>query len=347
MSTEAVKNSDLNPAAARPAARRAARRTEQATGRGFRLPVWLFVVLALVIGVGIGALAARQRYKGREKEVVLSVNGENITKDQFYRRLELVAGVNTLRQMSEEKMTLQFAKKLGTYPSDAEVEAKYAEAMKRADVKESLRASGQTADEYKYGLRIALATANSLSKGASVSDAEVKQFYEANIRKNNPTARYYIPETSVVAVIVTRTEDECKKALSELTNGMPFNRVVEKYTMDQSTRNTGGVLPPIQKGRTQADRIAGLESAIFGLKIGQQIGPRKFADGWWIIRCLERKEAQTLPFDQVKEECRTQVLLSKGAPKNARAMEEEFANFRKTAKVQAFWRQYAAVENKN
>ncbi len=99
-------------------------------------------------------------------------------------------------------------------------------------------------------------------------------------------------------------------------------------------------MPPFPRGLGKSAKIPGLQDAIFAMKIGDTIGPRKFADAWLIIKCLDLRPATTLPFDLVKRECRTGAMLTKVPPAKIKNIQEEFVQFQKSAKIQPFWPQY-------
>jgi len=309
----------------------------------------LVAVVCLAVGAATGAFIMRQRYNARE--VVIAVNGALITKDDLFRRMELNAGVTALKQLVEEELQLQFARKKGAAPTDTEVNAKYAEAMKNPKFVQTLAASRVRPEDYKRNLRLTLAKAAVINKGVQVTEAEIRKFYKDNIDRKNPTARFYTPESAQIAVIVTASKASADRALRELENGSSWQDVVEKYSQDRSKSNNG-VLPPFLRGRTRAAKVPGLESAIFSMKVNQQVGPLQFTQpsgtgrsikAWWIIRCLDRKPAETQPFEKVKEEARMGAMLTKGLPIKSTQIEKEFAEFRKKAHVQEFWPQYRGV----
>ncbi|HZT44237.1 MAG TPA: peptidyl-prolyl cis-trans isomerase [Chthonomonadaceae bacterium] len=326
---------------AAPARRRAATSLATETTRSWRLriPPVVLILLALIVGLAIGVLVARQHYKA--KNVVAAVNGEVITKDDLFRRMELAVGPQALHEMVGEELQLQFARKMGLAPTDAEVEAAFQRLSQQPHFTERLAASHQTADEIKDHIRIQLASAAVLGKGTHVTEADMRAFYNANIVKNDPRAKFYTPPTITVAVIRTRTEDEADKALHALTTGAAFATVVKDYSIDRGSKANNGVLPTIVRGRTRMSQIPGMEDALFQLQIGSQMGPRKFAGSWWIIRCLDKSAEVIQPFDKVKEDCRTGAMVMKGIPVNARNIQAEFSKFQKSANIQAFWPEYS------
>jgi parvulin-like peptidyl-prolyl isomerase len=292
----------------------------------------------LVAGLALGALIMRERYKRLAQEVIVSVNGANITKDQFYSRLEKAAGAQVIRAMVGEELVLQYARQNNMLPTEQQVEARLAEEKKKPNYKETLARTRLTESDLKRAFRISLAQAAVLNQGVTVTDPEIRRFYERNVDKKNPNARYYTPETIQIAVIVTRTEEEAKKARQQLRL-KSWAAVVKEFSVDMSKANNG-LLPPTLRGRTRASKIAGLEDDLFRMKVGEQMGPRRFAGAWWIIRCVDRKPEKTLPFEQVKDECRTGAMLLKGIPANAKKVQEGFEEFQKKANIQAFWTQY-------
>ncbi len=211
---------------------------------------------------------------------------------------------------------------------------------RRPNFKEGLAQRGISEDVFKRGLLVTMAQANVLTKGISATEAEAKKFYEQNVSKTNPAARYYTPELVQVAVIVTRAQKDAEAALSDLNRGIPWQTVVQKYSVDDSKANSG-ILPPTLKGRTRASTIAGLESAIFAMKVGERIGPRNFAGAWWIIRCLDKKPEQTLKYEDVKSECMVGAKLVKAGPDAGKKVQAGFDEFQKDSKLKAFWPQYS------
>jgi foldase protein PrsA len=328
--------------------RRAAtpRPAEEGPSEGTSRWFLVWVALALVIGIVIGAVFMRARNARIAKEVIVSVNGANITKDVFYRRLEMGRpgnaghsnGVNTLQSLVMDEMYVQFAKKNGVAPTDAQVQAEYAKVKKQPDFKQRMSELGLTPNEVRHNLRVSLSMSAVVQKDVQVTDAQVRKFYDMNIDPRNPYARFHTPETTRIAVIVTKTEDESKKALAELRT-VKWPDVVKKYSVDKS-KTVGGLLPPIQRGRTQAARVKGMEDTIFKVALGKTVGPVKMTGVWWIINCVNKEPEKTKAFEEVKDDCVVGAKIQKGLPPKARELRTAFADFVKKANVQVFWPQY-------
>jgi parvulin-like peptidyl-prolyl isomerase len=319
---------------------RRATKTRETSSFNRRLPAWLLAalfLLTLIVGIVAGILIMRQRYQSRQ--IVAAVNGELITQDDLYNHLERMAGVTAVRNLVDEKLALQFAQKKGLMPTDAEVRARLEEEKKKPDFAENLKKSGRAEADFTRMLRMQMARAKVIQQGIEVTEEDARRFYQTNSNPKDPAARYYTPETIQLAVIVTKTQAAAERARQELNSGVAFPTVAKKYSVDD-TRNEGGITGVIARGRTQAAQIPGFEARVFQLKIGQLIGPERIANLWWIIRCVDKKAARTIPYEQVKAECLEGAAVLKGAKAKGDKVQEEFAKFRKESKLQAFWPQY-------
>lgn len=302
----------------------------------------MLLTAVFVVGVAVGVFGMRWRYQQRYDRAVLAVNGSVVTREQFLRRLEQVAGAQVARQLVGDELQLQFAEKNGLLPTDAEVQARYDQLRKDRDFAASMSAIGLTRDDLKRQIRVELCRAKVIGRGVTVTDEEVRRFYRTNADPKNPNARFHTPETVRIRVIVTQTEAAGRSALAELRRGEPWSEVVQKYSKDQS-RDNDGLVPPMRRGRTRSARVPGMESTIFGLRVGQMIGPVRLAGAWWIIQCLDKTPASTRPFEEVKEEARMGAMVLKGLPANQEQIEADFRVFQREARIQSFVARYVEV----
>lgn len=307
--------------------------------RGGAAKTIVWAVVALILGIVIGVVGMRQRYKAQE--VVVTVNGSPITKEQLFDRLQKTGGQNVMRGLITERLQTQYAQKKGLYPTEEEVDKRYAGELKaQPKLPEMLASRGLTVADFKDSLRLTMARNNVLTNGIKVSDAEARAFYKKNIDKKNPNAAFYTPESTQIAVIVTRTEADAKKAQADLSRGIAWPTVVKTYSQDNSKANDG-VLPVTFRGRSRASQIPGLENLLFSMKIGDEVGPRQFAGAWWIIRCMDKKAAVTRSYDDVKDDCLTGAAVLKGGEANVKQAQAAFVEFQKDSKLQSFWPNYA------
>ena len=301
-----------------------------------RRTAFMFVgVVGAVIGIGIGGLIEKHRIASRA--IVVSVNGTVITKDDLFRQMDLQVGSATVKRMVADDLAIQYAAKSGLAPTQPEIDVRYTELLNRSD--SILGHTAENPGEVKDRIRVQLSQSALLTKGVKVTEADVRRFYDLNVDPRNPTAAYYTPEAAEVELIVTPAEQDADKAVAELVAGKPFALVAQQYSREAS-KDRGGVMPVVVRGRSWAARIPDLEKVIFATKIGQRAGPVQIAGAWWIIQVLDRKLSRTLPFDQVRNECRTGALLLKGTPVNGKQVQADFEVYRKSANIQAFWPEY-------
>ena len=304
----------------------------------------LKMALLLLVAVGVGGVAGslltRQRYKA--KQVVASINGVVVSESDFIHRLEITNGDATLRQIVADELQLQYARKRNVYPSDAEVMAKYKTISEQPSFGQYLTTTHQTPEDVLRGIRLTLAQAALVNQGSAVTDAEVRAFYDKQTNRHDPQARYYTPKTVTIAVITSKNREKIRQAAADLARGMAFAQAAAKHSEDTSKDN-GGVLPPVIYGRTPLSRMAGVEDKIFSLQTGQQIGPEQIAGNWWLIRCLDKKPEVTKSFEEVQNECRESALLEKSVPLQANQVQASYLKFMKDANVRAFWPQYKNV----
>lgn len=301
--------------------------------------------LALVIGFGIGVLVMRHRHEATQ--VVASVNGVIITQDMLDARLQETAGPQVMHTLVEEQLRLLFAKKKNLYPTDQQVEERYQQVSKDPRFLSLLAASGLSINDYKESLRVKMAQAAVLTQGVTVTDADVQKYYQAQSDPRNPTAQFYKPDTItlrvIAAVVDPKKPDAAKQliqhAMQELNANTPFDLVATQYSQDPSKDN-GGLISPLQRGRSPISSDPRLESALFNLKVGQLDGPVLFHNEWWIFRCEDKTQGQAVPFATVKDEAVLGAKLVKGTQLNAQRVNKEFLAFFQTANLQAFWPQY-------
>lgn len=165
-------------------------------------------------------------------------------------------------------------------------------------------------------------------------------YYRSQCDPKNPQAQFYIPDTTHLAVIVTSTEADSRKAYQELQQGKLFAEVAKKYSQDRTGIEGGTGMPPLIRGRSQFAAYPAFEREIFQLNPGDRLGMRKCLGVWWIMECKDRTAAYTIPFETVKEQCRHAAQVEKAAKTNAAQVEADFEQFRKKSNVQVFWEQY-------
>ncbi len=205
-------------------------------------------------------------------DIVATVNGESVSKDEYIAHLERKVQVlvnsskgpvqanvaqplnfQALNDMVNQKLLLQLAKQENVLPTDADVanELKY-QISKRPDFVIALTGQGMSVTEIKGELLISWARHNLLSKGIKISDAQVDAFI-----KDNPKEFENHAQVSLTWVVVKDAATKAKVD-SDLKTGQTFGIVARQYTVDpggetyQSTEYDK--FPPRMK--TEVDKLA-------------------------------------------------------------------------------------------
>lgn len=302
-------------------------------------PVALTAIALLTFGLGAvaGTFVTRNKYKSAATVVV--VNGKTIDQPYFFQKLQVVSGPATIHTIVEEELRKQFARKLGVAPTEEEISVRLKSILSQPNAAAAMEASGQTPKDVRDSVEVQLAQANVLAKGIDVTDKEVSDYYKSQSDPSNLSAQYYKPATAQIQAVITRSKDKITAAQHELSMGVDIGEVAQKYSEDPSAAKRG-VFPPIVKGRTNLGKIKDFESTVFGLEVGKISSPVEIGGAWWIIRCNDKAPTTTVPFDQVKDDCKLGARVAKGAKLHAKEIEDQFKQFQQSSNIQPFWQQY-------
>lgn len=137
-------------------------------------------------------------------------------------------------------------------------------------------------------------------KDATVSEEELKAYYEAN------SAQYMKGETVNAKHILVAEEEKCKEILKAIEEGMAFEEAAQKNSTCPSGQK-GGDLGAFGKGQM----VKEFEEAAFAAEIGQVVGPVKTQFGYHLIKVEAKNEATVSAFEEVKESIRRMLVQQK------------------------------------
>jgi peptidyl-prolyl cis-trans isomerase C len=230
---------------------------------------WVPAVAALAVilaGFGCGGEKAEQG------QAVARVGGKTITEGDMQARLEEMPPF-----MKQQLSTPDGRRRL--LDALIEEEMVYKEAVASGlDKTEEFR---KELDKTRREILIRDYYEKVIEAKATPSDAEVKQYYEAN------PAEFAVPAGVNVRHIMVTTPEEAARLARQIEQGADFAALARKYSVDPSTRNTGGLIStPVQKGAA----IKGLGAlpefvdAAFALEAGRVSGPVKTTRGYHLIK---------------------------------------------------------------
>jgi parvulin-like peptidyl-prolyl isomerase len=303
--------------------------------------VIIAIILALGIGTGIGFAVARQRY--RAQKIIVSINGQIITQDDFVHRMELATGSQTLNRMADEMLQYQYARKVGVVVPDSEVMERYHELNARPNFAQYMADTHQDSADMINQIRLEMIVDKIIDREVKVTAEDINRYYAKNIDSANPNARFYTPPRVTIAVIASSNKDRVFKAKQEIDRGQGFDAVAATYSDDLTSRDHGGQLPPITKGRTLTSKIPGMEKVLFNLKTGETVGPIAFGNTWEIIRCITQEPEVVRKQSEVAYECRVGALLDKLPKSTSARLRSDYIKFQQSANIHTFRPEYKMV----
>lgn len=207
--------------------------------------------------------------------------------------------------------------------TDAEIKKQFETTKKQSFPKEKdfqnfLKSSGMTMEDLLF--RVELDTLSNklrekVTKGKDkVTDKQIADYYAKN------KARFAQPERRDLRIVLTKTEAKAKEARAAIASGQSFKTVAKKYSIDQASKDQGGVLLAVAKGQQEK----ALDEAVFKASKGDLVGPVKTQFGYYVFRVQKVTKAsqQTLP--QAKETIK-QLLASQNQQK---ALDDFVKDFR-------------------
>jgi peptidyl-prolyl cis-trans isomerase C len=155
-------------------------------------------------------------------------------------------------------------------------------------------------EEFTKGILTQALLEETVNKNITVSDEEIKQYYDAN------TSEFLVPErmkASHILIAVPADASESvkkeKKAraeeiLARIKKGEDFAELAKQYSDDAATKNRGGVIGFFSKGSKEP----AFEEAAAKLKKDEVSNPVLTSKGYDIIKMLETKAAETKSLEE-------------------------------------------------
>ena len=259
------------------------------------------------------------------------------------------AGVQVMQQLLPNLMYLALAEDQGLTPSDAEIDTQYKNVGMLQDARnikpfdQALADAGLTPQIVKdLQIKPQLAQLKMLTKGATITDADIQTYYDANKEKS-----FTIPARAHIKRLTFSSPDQAQTVAKAIAGGQTFESQVAQ-SLDKSTPD-GDVLQwiPIDPAPP------GSEALITPLKatpVGKVTPLIKVANGngpavYWLVKVVDRKDKTTLPLDQVKDLVRFQLLQQKaqGDKSAQQALQASMRDFQTKVKVSIPGSQYAAL----
>lgn len=237
---------------------------------------------------------------------------EIVAEDRLERR-ERIEGLRrqVLDKLIEEKLIDQEVKKSGIKISSKEIEATLEEVRRRnavtqEDLEKALAVEGLTLETYKKQIEKGLQRQKlinwSVKVEAKPGEKELREFYQKNVGRYR-TNETYRPSHILLVIPKGATPEEIReirkkgqKVLEKIKGGEDFGEMALLYSQDASGKNRGD-LGYFKKG----ELFPAFEREALRLKVGEVSGIVRTEFGFHIIKLLDRKGVEPLPFEEVRE----------------------------------------------
>ena len=290
-------------------------------------------------------------------EVVATVNGQDITKQQLQDLFNAaiqssgakIGDLNAQQQLGGYTQLLQdlimdklVAEAASTEKvSDADVDAELAKIKGQfPDEKafqDQIAQAGMTPEKLKENIRTGLQQSRwmkSQVKTTDVTDEQAKTFYESNIKEFEQPQTVkashilFMVDPDASADVVKQKEEAAAKAAERAAAGEDFTKLAKELSEEPGASESGGDLGFFPKDRM----VPEFAEVAFAQKVGDISKPVKTQFGWHVIKVTDKKDAGTVPFDQVKE----QVVSYLKSTSQREAVQAVLNKLKESAKIETF-----------
>lgn len=180
----------------------------------------------------------------------------------------------------------------------------------------------------KVSIRHIFLDPKSYAAKATATDEELQKYYDGHkddfMRPERVTAAHLVLAFPPNAKDEDKKklEEKCKALFEEIKKGTKFEDAVKANSTDAATKDKGGDLGVVEKGK----HSPAFDAAVFSAKEGDVTPPFSDEDGWHLVKITKREEKSAAPLADVKEDVKKKVLESKAdklAMDDAKAVQAE------------------------
>ncbi len=266
----------------------------------------------------------------------------------------LPTGQAVMQQLVQGLMFEGLAQDQGLAPTDAEVDAQYNNIKLVQEIRnvkpfdQVLADNGLTPEIVKETqIKPLLSQVKLLTKGVTITDADIKTYYDANKNKSVTNNGFTKPERVHIRKIAVATQAEADAIAADVKSGKStFDKEVPK-SLDKSTPDgdfpTWIAIDPAAPGSEVLTKPLAA-TAEGGLTTPIPI-PGPSGPTFWLVQVVKKEKKEVMPLDQVKDLVRA-VLLQQKAGQNSegqQALQQQLRDFQTASKVVIAGPQYAAL----
>jgi foldase protein PrsA len=297
-----------------------------------RLLILLVSVLAFSAVLVTGLISTGLVGASGDGDIVATINDIPITREEFYERMEKEIGEQVMNQLIAEALVLS-AK--GVTVSDeavnAEIELIKANYPSQEIFEEIMAQYGLTMESLAREVRINLILAQLASADVTVTDAEIKAYFESN------KATLGSPKQVRSSHILVDSLAEAEMIVAELKDGADFATLAKTISKDAGSAVQGGDIGFIGPDDPIVPEYL---DAVFKMAVGEISAPVKSQFGYHIIKVTAINEAKEAVLEEQIETIKNVLIQEKARPFN-----EVVNDLYQNAKVVVNWERYKGFEN--
>lgn len=168
-------------------------------------------------------------------EVVATVAGEDITRQEWLTAMEQRYGKEVLQTIVSERVMLEAAKENDITVSDEEVDVELA-LMRTVQDSTDTTIQSLSKDELEEYIRTQLILEKVLTHDVIISEDDIDNYYEEN------KAMYDVPTAYRTSIIVSETKEDADEVVKELKDGSPFGTLARERSLDRVSASLDGDL---------------------------------------------------------------------------------------------------------
>lgn len=260
----------------------------------WKLPNTRNLIIYLTILCTVAVFLVFSYWKGNS-EIVASVNGEKISKDELYDAMLKQSGQQTLESLISKKVIELEAKKQKVTVSEKdkqnELDKYYEQYGGEEAFNQVLAQNGLSLDEVKKDLEVNVKVTKLLKSRISISNEELKTYFEEN------KATFAQEKQVKASHILVDKEEKANEIKDKLAKGEDFAKLAKENSKDTGSKENGGDLGFFGSGQM----VKEFEEAAFALKVGEISAPVKTQYGYHIIKVAEIKDAEEADYEKSKD----------------------------------------------
>lgn len=267
------------------------------------------VVLVLAISIIFNMVGCEQR-KDAGGKVVAQINGREIRDDEFKMRFSRLSP-SLKSKYSDEKGKREFLEEI------VKRELLLQEAKKAGIEKDQVLLD--RIEEMRERLILNEFLQREVEGKLVTTDKELEDYY--NLHKEE----FKSPDEAKISHILVKNEEDAKAVIKRLRKGSDFAKMAREISIDMATKDSGGEMGVIQKGKFHPQ----LDSVIFSANEGEISDPVKTERGYHIIKVQKKIPGLPLSFNDAKNILSQRYQIEK----RSKVFEDLFARLKSKANI--------------